>query len=159
MDETVCTKTYIHEVKYLLSKDSEITYMLEKGQSVDSQDCLFITKQMKENNRMRETIIKEMLSCYKGTIDDIKVYTTVNTSELSSSLKKVVNKYKDENTRCKKLAYDENRGPVPIDEIGTLGCVGVQEEVMIVFHIAINEEDYNDLMKNIIKANELQFDK
>ena len=159
MDETECTKIYIHEVKYLLSKDSEITYMLEKGQLVDPQDFLFITKRTKESNRMRETIIKEMLSCYKGIINDIKVYTTVNTSELSPSLKKVVNKYKDENTRCKKLAYDENRGPVPIDEIGTLGCVGVQEEVMIVFHIAINEEDYNDLMKNIIKANELQFDK
>ena len=159
MDETECTKIYIHEVKYLLSKDSEITYMLEKGQSVDSQDCLFITKQMKENNRMRETIIKEMLSCYKGTIDDIKVYTTVNTSELSPSLKKVVNKYKDENTRCKKIVQDEYQRLISINEIGTLGCVGVQEEVMIVFHIAINEDDYNDLMKNIIKANELQFDK
>ena len=159
MDETECTKIYIHEVKYLLSKDSEITYMLEKGQLVDSQDCLFITKQMKENNRMRETIIKEMLSCYKGTIDDIKVYTTVNTSELSPSLKKVVNKYKDENTRCKKIVQDEYQRLISINEIGTLGCVGVQEEVMIVFHIAINEEDYNDLMKNIIKANELQFDK
>ena len=159
MDETECTKIYIHEVKYLLSKDSEITYMLEKGQLVDPQDFLFITKRTKESNRMRETIIKEMLSCYKGIINDIKVYTTVNTSELSPSLKKVVNKYKDENTRCEKIVQDEYQRLISINEIGTLGCVGVQEEVMIVFHIAINEEDYNDLMKNIIKANELQFDK
>ena len=92
----------------VVGKNSNVFYMVEKGQEISVGDSLiqFDTSYEDETLNMllanlgaedKENILEgarnEIKSKYSGVIEDIKIYATVDLDDMSPSLRKIVGKY------------------------------------------------------------------
>lgn len=101
-----------------LSKDSNILYMVKKGQKVEEGDTLLLFQNSYDDddvNTLLKTLADDMedindlgkipvKSKYTGTIKDIKIYRTVEKEELSESLRKKCNELEKESSDLMKVA-------------------------------------------------------
>ena len=92
----------------VIGKNSNVFYMVQKGQEISVGDPLIqfdtsfedetintllanLAKEEKEN--IMEGARNEIKSKYSGVIEDIKIYPTIDLAEMSPSLRKIVNAY------------------------------------------------------------------
>lgn len=101
-----------------LPKNTNILSIVKKGQKVEEGDILLLFQNAYDDedvNILLKTLADDMddvtdlgkipiKSKYTGTIKDIKIYRTVDKSELSDSLKKLVNQVEKESDDIEKVA-------------------------------------------------------
>lgn len=145
---------------YVLPKNTNIYYMAKKGQEVQEGDALMIFQNAFEDDDVNlllknlsddEELISDLgripiKSKYTGRVEDIKIYRTVEKSELSDSLRKEVDKIEKPINAIKKTmdkydVYDPSKvePTYVLEKSGKLK--NVDEGVLIEFYIS-----YYDLM-------------
>lgn len=156
--------------RIVIGKNSNLDFLIEQGATVDVGDTLVKFDTSFEDNELNELLnrlsedLKEgvlegskndIKSKYAGTVETIKVYSTVDLNELSPSLKKVVKKYykKVSDTKSLLSKYDPDGSIVKcgvlIDEpdhtidpnkFGVIKGENVEDSVLI--EIYIKHEEY-----------------
>ena len=105
----------------VLAKDTNIYNLVKKGQHVEEGDPLLIVQRPydeEDANILLKKLVDDpeeisdlgripIRSKVTGTVQDIAIYRTVDISELSPSLKKIVNQYEN-NIKRKKKEMEEN---------------------------------------------------
>lgn len=146
--------------EYVLPKNTNIYYMVKKGQAIEEGEPLMIFQNAFDDEDVNillknlsddEEIISDLgripiKSKYTGRIEDIKIYRTVEKSELSDSLRKEVDKIeKPINAIKKTMEANDIYDPSKIEPTYVLEKTGklknVDEGVLIEFYIS-----YYDLM-------------
>ena len=162
------------ETETVIGKNSNVSYIVSIGDEVNIGDPLIIFDNSSNDesfNKMLKNIgteLKEEITLlgktpikakYAGVIQDIKIYATVKTSEMSSSLKKVVEDYysrirAQENDIKKNAGSDPNLAFTETTDIienedGKIMGVTVGEGVLIKFFIKyIDKHSIGDKLVN-----------
>lgn len=143
-----------------LKKDSNVYSMVKKGDNIKEGDPLMVFQNAFEDNDVN-LLLKNLSadqseisdlgrkvakSSVEGTIEDIKIYRTVEKEELSDSLKKIVNKYESGIHSIKKDMKKYNiqyNTEIPADyKLEPTGKLkNVDEGVLICFYLK-----YEDMM-------------
>lgn len=151
----------------VIGKNSNVFYMVEKGQEVSVGDALirFDTSYEDETintllanlgEKEKESILEgarnEIKCKYSGTIEDIKIYPTIDLEEMSPSLRKIVNRYykginkkkaflekydeesKNSIVKCGILC-DEVSHAIEPNKFGVIRGEHVEDSVLIEFYI------------------------
>lgn len=120
-----CATEMCFKKSAVIGKNSNVFYMVKKGQEISVGDALIQFDSSFEDDSIntllanlaqdeKETILEEarneIKSKYSGTIEDIKIYSTVDLDELSPSLRKIVSSYYREINHKKEFLekYDES---------------------------------------------------
>lgn len=166
--------TMVSEISVALDKTCFVDFIAKVGDKVKTGDELLKFNQypddpytMKLLRDIREDLKEELISNnistikskYSGEIIDIKIFTTVPTSELDPSVQKIVNKYHSRISKKEKIAdkyknpddykyykagmlLSESADVLTPDTSGKIRGVKVDEGVLVIFYIK-----YTDLMK------------
>lgn len=149
----------------VIGKNSSLSYICKIGDTVDIGDTLvkfdtsydeselnkFLSAMSDELREEADEISRNNIKAtHSGVIDDIKIYSTVEISELSPTLKKVVGKYYEKINTKKKILdkYDKNdtivkcgmlftetTGKVEPNKYGLIKGYDVGEGILIEFYI------------------------
>ena len=170
------------EISAIVGMNSNVTFMVKKGDYVNINDPLIIydASSKDENfNKMLDNIGKDLKeeitgmgrtpikAKYAGVIEDIKVYSTVESKLLSPSLKKIVEGYWSEiraqEAKYKKyegknmietFSFMEKAGPVDGGDDGKVMGVKVGEGVYIRFFIRYQDNlDIGDKLVHFTAIN------
>lgn len=150
------------EISAIVGKNSNVDFIVKKGQQVNIGDPLIIYDNSSDDpnfNKMLDNIGKELKqeitgmgktpikAKYAGVIESIQIISTVESKELSPSLRKIVEGYwneiraqeakykKYEKDMISTFAFTEKAGPVDAGEDGKVMGVKVGEGVYIRFFI------------------------
>ena len=121
----------------VIGKNSNVFYMVKKGQEVSVGDPLirFDTSyedetvnsllaglSQTEKDNILESARNEIKSKYSGVIEDIKIYSTVDLDEMNPSLRKIVSAYYKEINQKKAFLekYDNSENPSAIMKCGIM---------------------------------------
>ena len=154
-----------------IGKNSNVEYMVKVGQEIKVGDSLIQFDDSYDDESLNALLAglsgaqqeelmagsrNDVPSKYSGVIEDIKIYSTVETDELSPSLRKIVTKYynkidkkkkflekydpesKTSIVKCGMLVTDTNKKISP-NKFGVIKGVKVEEGVMIEFYIKHSE--------------------
>ena len=154
-----------------IGKNSNVEYMVKVGQEIKVGDSLIQFDDSYDDESLNALLAglsgaqqeelmagsrNDVPSKYSGVIEDIKIYSTVETDELSPSLRKIVAKYynkidkkkkflekydpesKTSIVKCGMLVTDTNKKISP-NKFGVIKGVKVEEGVMIEFYIKHSE--------------------
>ena len=176
----------------VVGKNSNVFYMVKKGQQVsvgdtliqfdtsfddESINTLLANLSSDEQNSIMEEARNEVKSKYSGTIEDIKIYSTVDLDELSPSLRKIVSSYyreinhkkeflekydpesKDSIVKCGVLLNETSKKVEP-NKFGVIKGEKVEDSVLIEFYIKHEEPlevgskiaKHKMVMKNLLKC-------
>lgn len=166
MSKRLSTKmsSYIIDKKDVaLGKNSNIDYIVKKGQTVKVGDPLIIFDTSHDDDltnkilaRLNDNNIKELIDASKtpiaskrnGVIDDIKIFYTVSKEELSESARKIIENFELDNTkRVSQIAKETGLKPKDInislidiervepDSTGKVKGVKVGDGILIEFYI------------------------
>lgn len=161
----------VMQKQVVLGPNTNIDYMVKIGDTVQSGDELIRFEQSFDEDSlnvllsnvgedMKEDIMmnnkEKVKTKYSGVIEDIKVYSSVSLSDLSPSLRKVVNKHynriKDRRKLLEKydksnnplvkcnMLFNENTETVKTTNDGKFKGVALNDGVLIEFYIKIHDE-------------------
>lgn len=164
------------EITAVVGANANVDYIVEKGQEVRVNDPLIIYDQSSDDasfNKMLAHIGKELneeitgmgkipiKSKYAGVIEDIKMYATVETSEMSPTLRKIVEKYyssiKERDKVISKyykgkapmnLAFMEQAKPIEPTEDGKI--MGIKVGSGVYFRFFVKYQDYMDIGDKLV---------
>ena len=154
----------------VIGKNSNVFYIVKKGQEINVGDPLVqfdtsyedetinallanLSKEEKEN--VLEGSRNEILSKYSGVIEDIKIYSTVDLDDMSSSLRKIVSSYYNKINEKKKylesfdpdtkgivkcgIMVTETTKKIQPNKFGVIRGEHVEDSVLIEFYIKHSE--------------------
>lgn len=161
----------VMQKQVVLGPNTNVDYMVKIGDTVQSGDELIRFEQSFDEDSlnvllsnvgedMKEDIMmnskEKVKTKYSGVIEDIKVYSSVSLSDLSPSLRKVVNKHynriKDRRKLLEKydksnnplvkcnMLFNENTETVKTTNDGKFKGVALNDGVLIEFYIKIHDE-------------------
>ena len=161
----------VMQKQVVLGPNTNVDYMVKIGDTVQSGDELIRFEQSFDEDSlnvllsnvgedMKEDIMmnskEKVKTKYSGVIEDIKVYSSVSLSNLSPSLRKVVNKHynriKDRRKLLEKydksnnplvkcnMLFNENTETVKTTNDGKFKGVALNDGVLIEFYIKIHDE-------------------
>lgn len=162
------------EATAIVGANSNVDFIVKVGQEVHVNDPLIIYDNSSDDasfNKMLANIGKELKeeitlmgktpvkSKYAGVIEDIKVYTTVETKRLSPSLKRIVDTYftklraqeseiKKRNVEDTTLAFTEKATVIDGGDDGKVMGLKVGEGVL--FRFFIKYKDYLDIGDKLV---------
>ena len=168
-EEAATEMVFVKQVS--IGKNSNVEYMVKVGQEIKVGDSLIQFDDSYDDESLNALLAglsgaqqeelmagsrNDVPSKYSGVIEDIKIYSTVETDELSPSLRKIVTKYynkidkkkkflekydpesKTSIVKCGMLVTDTNKKISP-NKFGVIKGVKVEEGVMIEFYIKHSE--------------------
>lgn len=161
----------VMQKQVVLGPNTNVDYMVKIGDEIQSGEELIRFEQSFDEDSlnallanvgedMKEDIMmnskEKVKSKYTGVIEDIKIYSSVELSDLSPSLRKIVNKHyskikerkkvldKHDNSgnplvKCNML-FNENASTVKTSNDGKFKGVALNDGVLIEFYIRIHDE-------------------
>ena len=151
--------------KVSIGKNSNISYIVKKGDSIGVDDPLIVFDESSEDESVNKLLanmsvdVKNQFdliskipvkSKYAGVIEDVKVYYTVDKSELSPSVQKVINDINKEAKKKRQLVskyMDPMKSDLildPVDKVetkyGKVKGEDVGEGVLIEFYITYQDK-------------------
>ena len=164
------------EITAIVGLNSNVDYIVKKGQEVNVNDPLIIYDQSSQDasfNKMLAHIGKELneeitgmgkipiKSKYAGVVQDIKIYSTVETEDMSPSLRKIVESYYSEirarervirkhvkGDRTNSFEFMEKAEPIEPTDDGKI--MGIKVGAGVLFRFFIKYQDYMDIGDKLV---------
>ena len=176
VSEAMSSKIIIKKDGIILPKNTNVYNIVKKGQPIQEGDPLMVFQNAFDDetaNTLLKTLAMDgevsdlghipIKSKITGIVKDIKVYRTVEKSELSPSLRKLVDQYESEysgmRSAMKKHKIDDKDFDEPNYKLEAMGKLkNAQDSVMIEFYLEFNDKlavgdkiTYYSAVKGVVK--------